>query len=321
MASHPLAKILLPFDGSPSAAAAVRLAAALVQGCDAPVEQLTLLHVTGGSYLARHLQNVDLRTVRLEQTQEWQRLRDRRLEEEIKPLLAQGRALLEAGGVRAPIELQVADGKVGEQILAAARQGGFTSVFMGRRGLSPLKGLLLGSATQYILTRAQGLSVFIAGQGYGDSGTSPLFPLLLPVDGSAPSLAAVRQAALLARSWQPDPPRIELLHVADLALLGQMLGLEAKTLLDLGAEALAAAREILVEAGLQQAVEEKLLSGNPAQVIAREAESQSCAMIFMGSVGHSALGRLFLGSVTQSVLPLASRPAIGVVYPDTEPSS
>ena len=90
--SLPLSKILLPYDGSPSARLALKFAAQAGAGCET-IHSLTLLHVTAGGYLARHIQNVDLRVTRLEQTKEWQRIRQRYLEEEIQPLLTQGQGI------------------------------------------------------------------------------------------------------------------------------------------------------------------------------------------------------------------------------------
>lgn len=316
-----MTRILLPFDGSPSARLAARYAAALVQGSGGSVEQVTLIYISGGSYLARHVQNVDLRVVRLEQTAEWQRLKEQRLAQEIRPLLAEGREILSRAGVQVPVDIQVGAGRIGEQLLSIARQGGYTAIIMGRRGLSPFKELLLGSVTQYVLTHAQGMTVFVVGQGYGEASASPLFPLLLPVDGSATSLAAVRQAARLVQGWQPGPPRLELLHVVDLALLGQTLTGDAQLLVAEGHQALVAARAILDEAGLKEGVAEKLVSGNPPLGIAQEAKQLQCHLVFMGSVGHSVLGRLIIGSVTQSVLHLTPQATIGVLYPTVDESS
>ena len=312
---HPLARILLPYDGSPSARLAGLFAASLIQGLPGVCQQITLIHVTGGGYLARHLQNVDLRVTRLEKTEEWQRIREYALEREIKPLLASGQQLLQEAGVKVEVRTEIQEGKIGERILAAAAAGGYTAIIMGRRGLSALKELLLGSVTQYVLTHARGLTVFVVGQGYQDGTPSPLFPLLLPVDGSEPSMAAVAQAATLVRGWQPEPPQLQLLHVVDLALLGQMLTQEAEGLVVEGHQALVKAREVLAAAGLQEAATEKLVSGIPAQVIAQEAREHRCPLIFMGSRGYSPLSRLILGSVTHSVLHLATQPTIGVVYP------
>ena len=314
-ASPRLVKILLPYDGSPSARLAVKLAGALSSAGGAAIQSLTLLHVTGGSYLARHLQNVDLRVTRLDQTKEWQRIRQRYLEEEIKPLLTQGQELLMQHGFRAPIELKIVEGKIGDHILEVARDGNYSTIIMGRRGLSPVKELVLGSATHHVLTRATGLTVFIVGPEHNDNLDRTIFPLLLPVDGSEVSLEAVRQAAVLAQGDKTQNPRITLLHVVDLALLGLTISEEASLLLDEGQKALAAARQILDQAGLAEFTQEKLVSGNPARTIAQEAEAQQCALIYMGSVGHSALARFFIGSITNSVLHLVTKPALAVVYP------
>ena len=179
----------------------------------------------------------------------------------------------------------------------------------------PFKELVLGSTTHYVLTRAAGVTVFIVGPDQANFQQSPLFPLLLPVDGSETCLEAVRQAAILARDWKIQSPRITLLHVVDLALLGLTISEEADILLDEGHQALAAARQILDQAGLKEFTHEKLVYGIPAQTIAREAEAQQAALILMGSVGHSALARFLIGSVTNSVLHLVRKPTVAVVYP------
>jgi nucleotide-binding universal stress UspA family protein len=312
--SLPLSKILLPYDGSPSARLALKFAAQAGAGRET-IHSLTLLCVTGGGYLARHIQNVDLQVNRLDQTKVWQRIRQHYLEEEIQPILTQGQELLINYGFRSPIDVKTVEGKIGDQILKIARDDGYSTIMMGRRGLSPFKELVLGSTTHYVLTRATGVTVFIVGPDQADFQQSPLFPLLLPVDGSEACLEAVRQAALLARDWQIQSPRIILLHVVDLALLGLTLSEEADILLDEGHQALAAARQILDQAGLEEFTEEKLVCGIPAQTIAREAEARQAALILMGSVGHSALTRFFIGSVTNSVLHLVRKPAVAVVYP------
>jgi nucleotide-binding universal stress UspA family protein len=309
-------KILLPYDGSASARQALGLAGALAGASGGMVQSLTLLRVISGSYLARHMHNVDLRVRHMDRSREWQRIRQRYLEEEIRPLLAGGQELLVQQGFPAPIELEIAEGKIGEKILEVAHRGGYSTIIMGRRGLSPVKELWLGSATREVLSRAAGLTVMVVGPGQTDVQERPLFPMLLPVDGSETSLEAVRQAATLARACRELKPRLTLMHVLDLALLGLTLSEEAEMLMDEGQRALAAGRQILDQAGLKEFTEEKLVTGIPAQAIAEEAGSQPYALIFMGSVGHSAVARFFLGSVTNSVLHRVNRSTLAVVYPE-----
>ena len=63
---YPYARLLIPFDGSPSAQKALEWAAHLARTGDEAIENLTLLRVIGGAYLARHIQNVDLRVTRMD---------------------------------------------------------------------------------------------------------------------------------------------------------------------------------------------------------------------------------------------------------------
>jgi hypothetical protein len=51
------------------------------------IQQATLLRVIGGGYLARHIQNVDLRVTRMDQVAAWRRMRQHHLDHEILPLL------------------------------------------------------------------------------------------------------------------------------------------------------------------------------------------------------------------------------------------
>ena len=68
----------------------------------------------GGSYLARHIQNVDLRVTRMDQVAAWRRVRQHHLDHDILPLLEEAKPLAEKGVV-APIETRVAEGKIGEE--------------------------------------------------------------------------------------------------------------------------------------------------------------------------------------------------------------
>jgi nucleotide-binding universal stress UspA family protein len=81
-----------------------------------------------------------------------------------------------------------------------------------------------------------------------------------------------------------------------------------------GEEALADARALLQDAGLEGLWEEKLVSGHPARTIVQEAETGDYGLVMMGSKGHG-LGQILLGSVTSYVVHRLTRPAVSVVYP------
>jgi nucleotide-binding universal stress UspA family protein len=277
------------------------------------VEKITLLRVIGGAYLARHIQNVDLRVTRMDEGAAWRRVRQHHLDHEVLPLLEEGKRSLQEKGVVAPIETRVAEGKMGEEIIRVAGEGGYTTIVMGRRGLSPVKGLLLGSVTRQVLSLAQKMTIFVVGSETVLTPDCPISPFLLPVDGSEPSRAAVRQGVALAQGLHPCQPRLNLLYVIDIAKVTASLG-EASALVHEGERILADCQPIFLEAGFQGEVEDKLRVGEPSQIIAAEAEEENYALILMGARGLSILKELFLGSVSSDVLYRVSRPVIGIVY-------
>jgi len=311
---YPFTRILIPYDGSPSAKKALEWAAHLARAERDEVEKITLLRVIGGSYLARHIQNVDLRVTRMDQVAAWRRMRQHHLDHEILPLLEEGKRSLQEKGVVAPIETRVAEGKIGEEIIGLAGEEGYNTIVIGRRGLSPVKGLLLGSVTRQVLSLAREMTVFVVGQEVAFNPASPIFPLMLPVDGSEPSLAAVRQGAILAQTFKDNTPHLTLLHVIDFVLLDIAYAEGNALLIEEGVKTLATSRRILEEAGLQDMVAEKFLAGHPPRVIAEEAEEGHYVLILMGARGLSSLKRLVLGSVSSEVLQGISKSIVGIVY-------
>jgi len=312
---YPFTRVLIPYDGSPSAKKALEWAAHLARVGGDAVEQVTLLRVIGGAYLARHIQNVDLRVTRMDQVDAWRRVRQHHLDHEILPLLEEGKRFLQENGVVAPIETRVAEGKVGEEIIRLAEEGGYTNIVMGRRGLSPVKGLLLGSVTRQVLSLARKTTVFVVGQEAVVNPDCPISPLLLPVDGSEPSLAAVRQGAALVQKFKDCKPKLTLLDVIDFVLLDTAYAEGTAPSIEEGEKILATSRRIFEEADLRDMVIEKLLAGAPSRVIAEEAEAGHYALILMGARGLSPLKQLILGSVSNDVLYHVSRSIAGIVYP------
>ncbi|AEB10365.1 universal stress protein [Desulfobacca acetoxidans] len=311
--SYPLNRILIPYDGSPSAKKAVEWAACLAQIGSDSVEKVTLLRVIGGGYLARHIQNVDLRVTRMDQVAAWRRIRQYHLDHEIMPLLEEGKRFLQEKGVSVPIETRVAEGKIGEEISRLADEGGYSAIVMGRRGLSPVKELFLGSVTRQVLSLAQKKTVFVVGLEAVFNPDCPISPLLLPVDGSEPSREAVRQGAVLAQGLRACQPRLNLLYVMEIVQITASMN-EANVLVRDGEKILADSHAILLEAGFPGEVEERLQVGEPPRIIAEEAEEGSYALVLMGARGLSSLKQLILGSVSSGVLHRVSRSVIGIVY-------
>lgn len=312
--TYPFHKILIPFDGSQAAHNALEWAAHLVLAGGGAVERVVLLRVIGGGYLARHLHNVDLRVTRMDEVAAWRRIRQHYLDQEILPLLEKGKQLLLEKGVSVPIEIKVAEGMIGDEIIRLADEGGYNAIVMGRRGLSVVKGMLLGSVTRRVLSLARGLTVFAVGQEKTFDPACPLPSVLLPVDGSEPSLEAVRQGAALVRQWIDCQPHLTLLHVIDFIQVGASLNTGTTHLVKQGEEFLSAGRQILMEAGLEGLFTEKLLVGEPSRLIIEEAEEGHQVLILMGARGLSSIKQLLLGSVSSDVLHRVPRAVVGIVY-------
>jgi nucleotide-binding universal stress UspA family protein len=159
------------------------------------------------------------------------------------------------------------------------------AIVIGQRGLSPIKGLLLGSLTRQVLSLAQRMTIFVVGQEATFTPDCPISPLLLPLDGSEPSLTAVRYGAALAQRFKEDELRLTLLHVIDYVLLGTAYAVGRAPLIEEGKKVLRNSRKIFEEARLREPAVEKLNAGDPSKVVAKVVEDDYYALILMGARG------------------------------------
>ncbi len=136
---------------------------------------------------------------------------------------------------------------------------------------------------------------------------SPGRVVLLPVDGSAPSLAALEDVITNADGVS----RVILLNVLPIeraAGFNAEAGLPRRELLDRGiANATTEARHRFELAGIPYAMVTRF--GDPAEEILKEASESSAGEIVMGRRGRGGVGKLFLGSVSERVVKTAEIPA------------
>ena len=145
--------------------------------------------------------------------------------------------------------------------------------------------------------------------------------ILLPVDGSAISLEAVRFAIRMARDGlntsvvlanvQEPSTLYELVVVHDPQVLEQVSAAA-------GAHTLLAAQALLDEAGI--AYECEVTSGDPAHSLVDIVERFGCDLVVMGASGTSSLRSALLGSVSNEVLHAAGVPVM-IVKSGSEPDS
>lgn len=133
--------------------------------------------------------------------------------------------------------------------------------------------------------------------------------ILIPLDGSDRSLAAVRYAAGPLAHGTRDL-EIHLLNVQPPLPSAVTTFVDSAVVRDFhrdeGATALAAARKLLDEAGLRYV--SNTIVGETAETIAAYAEQRDCAGIVMATRGLGHAAGLLLGSVAHKVLQLSKVP-------------
>jgi nucleotide-binding universal stress UspA family protein len=136
--------------------------------------------------------------------------------------------------------------------------------------------------------------------------------LLLAVDGSSPSLAAVEALADRLR-WFCDPTELTLLHVhpaipykAAAAWAGR--DAVASYYDEESDAALSGPRAALESRGIAHVVEKRV--GDAATEIVQCASAKAVDLIVLGTHGHSALANVVLGSVATRVLALTTIPVL-----------
>ncbi len=139
--------------------------------------------------------------------------------------------------------------------------------------------------------------------------------ILVPVDGSETSYAAVAQAAELAKAFGGKITVVQVLALDPYIAAEYISATQTNDLIE---RARTSVLKTLEEAAAKFSdlgipVEAKLLEGQVVhREIISEAETSKADLIVIGSHGRTGLKRLFLGSVAQSVLGEAHIPVLVV---------
>lgn len=139
--------------------------------------------------------------------------------------------------------------------------------------------------------------------------------ILVPVDGSETSYAAVAQAAELAKAFGGKITVVQVLALDPYIAAEYISATQTNDLIE---RARTSVLKTLEEAAAKISdlgipVEAKLLEGQVVhREIIKEAETSKADLIVIGSHGRTGLKRLFLGSVAQSVLGEAHIPVLVV---------
>lgn len=221
--------------------------------------------------------------------------------------LEEARRISEAGA--AIVRAQSSDWKVEAESVADSpawavikRSGDADLVVMGSHGHSPITRLMFGSVSQKVVVEAE-CSVRIGRKGRGGSGP---VRILTGLDGSIDADAAITEIA--SRNW-PHGSEVRLLTLVDtnIATAAAIPGGPLTNWLEEADEdetgwisrMMEDASTRLRKPGLS--VSSEFLEGDPKQSLVREAEAWGADAIFVGARGHSLVERLMLGSVSSAI--------------------
>jgi len=142
--------------------------------------------------------------------------------------------------------------------------------------------------------------------------------ILLPVDGSAVSLEAVRFAIRMAQDGLDSS--VVLANVQESATLYELVVSHDPQVIEqvsaaAGAHTLETAEALLKEANIPYECE--VASGDPAHTIIDILERFECDLVVMGASGMSTLRSALLGSVSNEVLHAAGVPVMIVKSTET----
>jgi len=147
-------KVLVGVDASENALRAVDHAGFMLSGTDC---RATLFHSI------RHLRRFVPMEV-LEGAEELQELWKSKAGKQIAPYMEKARGiLLDAGLTKTQIAVKVVDGSRSgaDDILKEARDNGYGTIVLGRRGQSAMKQFIFGSVTSQVLHHSAGLAIWI----------------------------------------------------------------------------------------------------------------------------------------------------------------
>ena len=145
-----------------------------------------------------------------------------------------------------------------------------------------------------------------------------MLTMMIAVDGSEPSLQAVRHGVWLVA--QGLHARVVLGHVqksaslTELATAGPQAMADAS--LDAGMDLLAPAIALLRDAGVEHDVEVRMGDVYPA--LLDIAEAHDAAMVLIGATDEGALSRIFLGSIGNDLVRHSMVPVTVVKLPPVE---
>jgi nucleotide-binding universal stress UspA family protein len=297
----PFPRLLVPYDGSDPAHAALKFAIAIAAGG----ATITLINIVDETTVMA--QSVSTSIVAFDPTPLMEAL-DAQGTAVLDDAIAACRAANAAAMSELVHEMPVAG------ILAAIKEHAADLVIMGTHARKGVARAFLGSTTEGILRSSQ-IPVLTV-RTVDRVASAPFATALVAVDDSETADAAVAVAALLART---AGTRIIAAHALDTDGLyenSRAYGFDpAQLARDMRADGTAIVQRSLRRAALSPDTSVAIVEGDPATALIREAYARRATAIVTGSHGRRGLRRLFLGSVAESIVRNSDIPVLVVPAP------
>jgi len=310
------ASLLIAFDGSAAAQAAVRAGGALFPGARAtvltihepPLSAATTFRV-GGALMSPEL--VERNLTALEQE----------LVADAEAAAAEGVRLAEVAGMSAEPAVATGPRHPWEPIVAAAAERDADVVICGTRGQGVVARSVLGSTSSSLLHHAKTAVLVVPEADVPLDG-----PALIAYDGSPAADEAIAVAGrllpggpvLVAHAWE-SPLRHSLsgraLTGIGVAEIAEFTGDLEAWLREAAEATVADGVELARKAGLRASGEAVESSSTAWQVLAATADARDAAVIVAGSQGHGRVASVLLGSVSAGLVHHAERPVLIIRAP------
>ncbi len=296
-----LTSFLLPLDNLESFQGTAALMGSMAKVLGDRVEKVTLLHVMEGSYIAKHMENIDIRVEHVLSSDLIQKLRREYIEKNIQPDMDKAAALLKEMGVACSVNIVIKDGNPADVIADMANQEGYSTVVMQRRGVSKMHEMFMGSVTSRLLHRDLSATVYLTGSS-DESRDCNTADILIALDGSEHSKAALDEAAVLLGKCT-ELEKVVLVSVVDAATYTSVLE-SGKTPEEQSLSLLDDAASMLESNGVpgDSIIKVARYGKDAASAIEEEVKARKIDTVFMGRRGISAIAELFIGSVSQKVI-------------------
>jgi len=281
--------ILLPFDGSGAAAAALHHAAEIAHWTDGSIQLLFIADTARDSVTVVESDVVDA------------------LVQEGEQILDDAAEALRTLGV--DHDSEVVQGNPAPTIAEYAERYDYDVIVMPTHGRTRLSRYLLGSVTEKVV-RLSSVPVLTVRMRDDEQLGFPYKDILLPTDGSAGALTAAEHGLSLAESL--DATVHVLSVVNDLSLgIDVRSGVFREAREQAAAEAVDEVVSVAEARGIQNTVRH-IEHGSPSDAIRQTVDSEAIDAVVMGTTGRSGTERILLGSVAEKTVREAPVPVITV---------